>query len=661
MPQNPDKRRPSPFPVPMMRPTIDNSPSGSAQHTSSPIDGSPDPSRAGAALMLAALGVVFGDIGTSPLYAMRESFAGPHPLPIDRPHILGILSLVFWTITLIVSFKYVALMMRADNRGEGGSLAMVALLERVVSGSPLALGVTALGILAAALFYGDSMITPAISVLSAVEGLKVVAPHLDLFIVPITVAIVTGLFMLQRHGAGAIGRFFGPIMLLWFAVLGVAGVAGIAKGPAVLAALSPHHALMFILHDGWRAFLAFGSVFLAVTGAEALYADMGHFGKLPIRFAWYGIALPGLVLNYFGQGALLLHDPAMIDNPFIRLVPPALGLPMLVLAATATVIASQAVISGAFSVTQQAVHFGFLPRLRTFYTSERERGQIYIPVVNWSLFVAVVTLVIGFGSSSDLASAYGIAVSGSMTLDTALLWMVATLVWGWSRRKTIILLGLFFVLDIAFLSANATKIPYGGWFPLGIAIVIYVLLTTWKSGRTLLLKVENAAAMSIADILPTLKTLARVPGTAIFLTSDSASIPAALLHNIKHNKVVHERNILLTVTIEDHAHVAAADHLEYEDLGDGFRRLILRYGYRDIMDIPRSLAHAKESELGFFYFPMNVSYFISRETLIPGESDDMTTLRKRLFIWMRRVAVSPMEYFRLPVQRVVELGTQAKL
>ena len=619
------------------------------------------PSRAGAALTLAALGVVFGDIGTSPLYAIKETFAGAHPLPIDRTHVLGVLSLLFWTITLIVSVKYVALMMRADNRGEGGSLAMVALLERVVTGRPIASGVATLGILAGALFYGDCMITPAISVLSAVEGLRVAAPQLDLFIIPITVAIVTGLFLLQRHGAGAIGRCFGPVMLLWFLALGVMGAASIAGTPEVLRALSPHYALVFIANDGWIAFLAFGSVFLAVTGAEALYADMGHFGRFPIRLAWYGIALPGLLLNYFGQGALLLADPGAIDNPFIRLAPPLLALPLVVLAAVATIIASQAVISGAFSITQQAVHFGFLPRTRTVHTSEEERGQIYIPFVNWGLFAAVVVLVVGFGSSSKLAAAYGIAVSGTMALSTALLSMVALYVWGWSRRKTFALLGVLFAIDLAFLFANATKIPYGGWFPLAVALVIYALLTTWKSGRALLLKAENATTVTIADLLPSFKSLARVPGTAIFLTSNIAGLPTALLHNIKHNKVLHEHNILLTVLIEDHARVAAREHIAYQDLGDGFRRLVLRYGYRDIMDIPRSLAHAKESELGFFYFPMSVSYFISRETLIAAPGGGMSVPRKKLFLWMWRTAVSAMDFFRLPTNRVVELGTQVTL
>ena len=611
--------------------------------------------------MLGALGVVFGDIGTSPLYALKETFAGHHPIAIDRLHILGVLSLVFWTITLIVSIKYVAILMRIDNRGEGGSLALRAVLERTVGDRPVAKTIALLGLFAAALFYGDCMITPAISVLSAVEGLNVAAPQLHVFIIPITVAILIGLFMLQRHGTGAIGALFGPIMLLWFITLGAAGIGGIVKQPGVLAALSPHYAIAFVAHDGVTAFLAFGSVFLAVTGAEALYTDMGHFGRMPIRLGWYLIVLPGLVLNYFGQGALLLADPGYIDNPFFRLVPNWLAGAMVVFAAFATVIASQAVISGAFSVTQQAVHLGYLPRLRTIYTSDEERGQIYLPAVNWMLLVCVVALVIGFGSSSDLAAAYGIAVTGSMMLDGILITMVAVLVWKWSLRKALLAFGLFLIIDFMFLAANATKIPYGGWFPLLVAVTIIVLLTTWKAGRALLIRIEVASEVTLNELRPTLSGIARVPGTAIFLTSKSDGLPAALLHNLKHNKVLHERNILLTVEIDDGPTVAEGNRVEAEDLGDGFRRIVLCFGYRDVMDIPRALAHATEAELGFFYLPMEVSYFISRETLIAAPGPDMSLWRKRLFLWMWRTAVSAMEFFRLPTNRVVELGSQSKI
>ena len=614
------------------------------------------------ALTIGALGVVFGDIGTSPLYALKETFAGPHPLPIDRIHVLGVLSLVFWTITLVVTIKYVAILMRVDNKGEGGSLALRAVLERAVGDQPIAKTIAMLGLFAAALFYGDCMITPAISVLSAVEGLNVAAPAMHVFIIPITVAILIGLFMLQRHGTGAIGSLFGPIMLLWFVTLGVVGIGGITKNPGVLAALSPHYALALIAHDGMTAFLAFGSVFLAVTGAEALYIDMGHFGRLPIRLGWYFIVLPGLVLNYFGQGALLLSDAGAIDNPFFRLVPAPMAGAMVAFAAVATIIASQAVISGAFSVTQQAIHLGYLPRLRTIFTSDAERGQIYLPAVNWMLLTFVVALVIGFGSSTDLAAAYGIAVTGSMMVDGILITMVAVYVWKWSVRKALLAFGLFLVVDSIFLAANATKIPYGGWFPLTAAFVIYLMLTTWKIGREMLQALEATHEIELDAILPNIgKTITRVPGTAIFLTSDTLGLPAALLHNLKHNKVIHERNILLTVVIDDTPRVPEDDRIEAQDLGNGFRRLVLHFGYRDIMDIPRTLALGTEAELGFFYLPMEVSYFISRETLIAVPGPTMSLWRKRLFLWMWRTAVSAMEFFRLPTNRVVELGSQSKI
>ena len=622
----------------------------------------PQPSHGVFALTLGAIGVVFGDIGTSPLYALKETFAGHHPLPIDRLHVLGVLSLVFWTVTLIVTIKYVAIMMRVDNRGEGGSLALRAVLERTVGDQPIARTVAMLGLFAAALFYGDCMITPAISVLSAVEGLNVAAPALKTFIVPITVGILIGLFLLQRRGTGAIGSLFGPVMLLWFVALAVAGIGGITRQPGVLAALSPHYAVAFIFHDGFTAFLAFGSVFLAVTGAEALYTDMGHFGRLPIRLAWYGLALPGLILNYFGQGALLLSDPTAIDNPFFRLVPEWLSGAMVAFAAIAAVIASQAVISGAFSVTQQAVNLGYLPRLRTVYTSDQERGQIYLPFVNWMLLAFTCALVITFGSSSNLAAAYGIAVTGSMMLDGILITMVAVYVWKWSTRKAILFFGLFLLIDATFLAANATKIPYDGWFPLVVALSTYLLLTTWKAGRALVMARESAEGITIEDILPTLgKETARVSGTAIFLTSNSGGLPAALLHNLKHNKVLHEHNILLTVMVDDRPQVSEDARIEAQDLGHGFRRLVLRYGYRDVMDVPRTLAGAHESDLGFFYLPTGISYFISRETLIAEPSAAMGLLRKRLFLFMWRTAVSAMEFFHLPTNRVVELGSQSKI
>ncbi len=617
-------------------------------------------SRSG--LTLAALGVVFGDIGTSPLYAVKETFAGAHPLPIDRPHVLGALSLVFWTITLVVSVKYVAIMMRADNKGEGGSLALQALLERAVSSVSLRGTIALLGIIATALFYGDCMITPAISVLSAIEGLDVAAPALAHYTVPVTVVILIALFAIQPRGTGSIGRWFGPVMMLWFGILAIAGIAMILRRPEVMLALSPHYAILFIVNDGWTAFLSFGAVFLAVTGAEALYADMGHFGRRAVRLAWYGVALPGLILNYFGQGALLLNDPAAIDNPFYRLVPETFAMPMLVLAAAATVIASQAVISGAYSVTQQAVLLGYLPRLRTIHTSAEEQGQIYIPFVNWTLLVFVVVLVIGFETSNNLAAAYGFAVSGTMVLSTIMIAMVARYCWNWSNRRIVLTLGFLLVIDLVFLSANATKIPDGGWFPLAVAFTLYVLLTTWKKGRALLTAREAIKDLTIDDLAPSLKSVVgRVPSTAVFLTSDARGIPAALLHNLKHNMVIHERSVLLTAVVEDRPTVPDEERIEAADLGSGFRRLILHYGYRDLLDVPKTLANAKESALGFFYLPAGITYFISRETLVAVPGPEMSLWRKKLFVWMWRTAVNAMEFFNLPTNRVVEMGSQVKI
>ncbi len=616
-----------------------------------------------AALTVAAIGVVFGDIGTSPLYAMKETFAGPHPLPIDDLHVLGVLSLIFWGITIVVSLKYVIVMMRADNRGEGGTLALLALLNHVVAGNRRLVGlVGALGIFAAALFYGDSMITPAISVLSAVEGINVVAPQLEYFVVPLTILILLGLFLIQKRGTAAVGVLFGPVMVLWFVTLGVLGARNIIMNPHVLYALSPHHAVNFFIAEGFTAFLALGSVVLAVTGAEALYADMGHFGRWPIRVAWYALVLPALLLNYFGQGALILLHPEAIENPFIKLAPAWAGYPMVGLATFATVIASQAVISGAFSVTRQAIQLGYLPRMTIIHTSEREIGQIYLPFLNWTLAGFVIALVLGFRSSSNLASAYGVAVTGTMLIDTVLIGLVMTLIWGWKGRRTGILIAIFALVDAAFFLANATKIPYGGWFPLAIGIAIYLLLTTWKRGRGLLLARIRADAMPVDTFLGALsERVIRVPGTAIFLSGAADGVPAALLHNMKHNKVVHERVILLTVRIEDRPFVPQEERIEAIDLGQGFRRLKLRYGFMQDPNIPRALANAKMDQLGFFYEPMTISYFLGRETIIASPKPGMAIWRESLFAWMARSATTAMVFFHLPVNRVVELGEQIEI
>jgi KUP system potassium uptake protein len=617
------------------------------------------------ALAVGALGVVFGDIGTSPLYAVKETFGGPHPLPIDRIHVLGVLSLVFWAVTFIVSVKYVTIMMRADNRGEGGSLVLLALVDKAATTHKgLAIVGTGLGILAAALFYGDSMITPAISILSAVEGLNVAAPALGMFIIPLAVAIIIVLFMIQRRGSGALGRWFGPIMIIWFLTLAILGIRGIAQAPQVLMALSPHYAFMFFLQDGWTAFLALGSVVLVVTGSEALYADMGHFGRTPIRISWYTMVMPALMLNYFGQGALLLADPSAIENPFFRLAPTWAALPMVILATFASVIASQAVISGAFSVTRQATHLGYLPRMRNIHTSEREMGQIYVPFLNWFLMVMVAALVIGFGSSSNLAAAYGVAVTGTMLIDTILVTLVMYLVWNWRRRFVLAFFGVFLVVDLAFFLANATKIPYGGWFPLAVAVVLFILLTTWKKGRAILAERKQRDTLKVDEFANSLSDrIARVPGIAIFLTSDVEGIPVSMLHNVKHNKVLHETNVLLTVQVEEVPRIPVEQRVEAQDLGKSFRRVVLRYGFMDTIDVPGALANASVTELGFFYEPLNISYFLGRETLVPALNPraQFSFLRKRLFFWMARSAASTMDYFQLPTNRVVELGGQVDI
>ena len=615
------------------------------------------------ALMFGAIGVVFGDIGTSPLYAMKETFGGPHPLPLDQPHILGVLSLMFWSIILVVSLKYVVLIMRADNRGEGGSLALLALVSRATQGRA-ALGgiVVTLGIFAAALFYGDAVITPAVSILSAVEGLQVVAPALEDYVIPLTLVILVILFAMQRHGTDAVGKVFGPVMVIWFVTLGYYGIHNIAAAPVVLKGLSPHYAVLFLWNDGFTGFLALGSVVLAVTGAEALYADMGHFGRLPIRLAWYLIALPALVVQYFGQGALLLTHPEAIDSPFFHMAPAWAGMPLLVLATMATIIASQAVISGAFSVTRQAMQLGYLPRMTIIQTSAHEIGQIYIPILNWVLMITVMGLVFGFRSSSNLASAYGIAVTGTMLITTAMAGLVMVLHWGWARGRVIALMGTFGALEMSFFLANSTKIPHGGWFPLAVGIVIFVLLTTWKKGRSLLAARLATEALPVEDFVSALSDrVVRVPGTAIFLTGTREGVPLALLHNMKHNKVLHERVILMTVAMEEVPMVGAENRIESKILSHGIQRLILRFGFMEDLNIPKTLAHARSDQLGFFYEPMSISYFLSRETIIPSATPGMAPWREELFAWMARTATNAMDFFHLPSNRVVELGAQVEI
>ena len=613
-----------------------------------------------ATLMLGAIGVVYGDIGTSPLYAFKECFSGTHPLPADAEHVLGVLSLVFWSVTIVVSFKYTMLMMRADHLGQGGSLALLALVEVITRKTWLAPVVTVLGIFAAALFYGDSMITPAISVLSAVEGLEVALPGVERFIIPITVAILVFLFMIQASGTARIARFFAPVMVVWFIVLAVIGAVNIAQAPGVVAALNPIYVVRFFVNDGMYAFLALGSVVLALTGAEALYADMSHFGCKPIRRAWFMFVGPSLIINYFGQGALLLNNPAAAANPFFEMAPQWGALPMVGLAACATVIASQAVISGAFSVTRQAMQLGFLPRMSTIHTSATEEGQIYIPFVNWTLMVSVLVLVLGFQSSTKLAAAYGVAVTGTMMIDTLLLAFVIFMLWRWSLWQGILVVSVLLLVDLAFFAANITKIANGGWFPLAIGVVAFIFLVTWKKGRALLAARLHEGAMPVETFLNSLgKSVTRVAGTAIFMTGGADGVPHALLHNMKHNKVLHERVIFLTVVTDGIPHVDASARIMLQHLGRRFYRVILRFGYLDDTDVPAALKLAQP--LGLELNEMDTSYFLGRETLISSARPGMAVWREGLFAWMSRSATSAMVFFKLPVNRVVELGTQVEI
>lgn len=610
--------------------------------------------------MIGAMGVVYGDIGTSPLYAMRESFAGHHPLAIDQIHIFGVLSLVFWSMILVVTVKYVAFTMRADNKGEGGSLALLALISNKVSGAKWTSGIVLLGVFATALFYGDSMITPAISVLSAVEGLSVINPALSTFVVPLALIILVGLFVIQSRGTARVGALFGPIMLLYFAVLAVLGLINIARVPEVLLALNPWYAVQFFIVDGVKAFLALGSVVLAVTGAEALYADMGHFGRRPIRVSWLVYVMPALMLNYLGQGAMLLADPSAIQSPFFLLAPEWALIPLVMLATMATVIASQAVITGAFSVTQQAIQLGFLPRLSIKFTSASAQGQIYIPFINWGLMVCVIALVLTFKSSSNLAAAYGIAVTGAMTIDTILLGVVVFSLWRWNRWVGFGLLGVFLAVDVAYFSANLTKVPDGGWVPLVIGLVIFTLLTTWSRGRQLMQKKLLESAMPIEVFIKSASTTAtRVPGTAVFLTSTATGVPHALLHNMKHNKILHERVVFLTMNIDNVPYVPATSRITVEALGEGFYRIIVRYGFMQDPDIPKALALAEPQGLTFKM--METSFFLARQTLIASEKPGMALWREKVFAWMLRNATNAMEFFKLPTNRVVELGSQVEI
>ena len=616
-------------------------------------------------LAAGAIGVVFGDIGTSPLYAFRETFVGPHPLALDNLHILGVVSLIFWSMTLVVSIQYVSILMRADNKGQGGSLALVALLTRHLGRSQYGWLVVTLGVFATALFYGDSMITPAISVLSAVEGLTVVDHRLDPLVIPIALVLLVGLFFLQKRGTAKVGALFAPVMIVYFTVIAVLGVIQIAAVPGILYALNPWYAVQFFITDGTLAFLALGSVVLAVTGSEALYSDMGHFGRGPMRLSWFGFVMPCLLLNYFGQGAMVMGLGAVeageaIQSPFFFMAPEMLRLPLVFLATAATFIASQAVISGAFSITHQAIQLGFIPRMSILHTSEREAGQIYIPAINWALLVAVIVLVLTFRNSSSLASAYGIAVTGAVTIDTLLMAVLLIGVWKWRWWYAIPVVLLFFIVDGAYFAANLTKVPEGGWFPLVVGLFAFTLLTTWSRGRTIMRRKMDEVGLPLEVFAKSAKGSAkRVPGTAIFMASSTAGVPSALLHNMKHNKVLHERVVVLTVQIADEPYVDEERRCEIEQLEDGFFRVTLHYGFMEETDVPKALT--RKEMCGGPFDMMQTSFFLSRQTLLTDDNPEMMVWREKLFAWMMRNAATPMEFFRLPTNRVVELGSQLKI
>ena len=614
-----------------------------------------------AALALGALGVVFGDIGTSPLYAFKEAFGGAHPLPLSETNVLGVLSLIFWSVMLVVSLKYVSFVLRFDNKGEGGVLALLVLAMQLFrKNRKLSQVATLIAVFAASLFYGDAVITPAISVLSAVEGLSVAAPALDRWVVPVTIAIIIGLFSVQARGAGRIGRWFGPITLVWFVTIGTLGIASILATPSILRALDPSYGARFALASPGLAFLALGAVFLTLTGGEALYADMGHFGRKPIRIAWFVLVLPALMLNYLGQGALVLRSPEAVKNPFYLLAPPELLLPLIALATVATVIASQATVSGAFSVTQQASRLGYLPRIPVTHTSETERGQIYIGRLNWIMLVIVVLLVLEFGSSSNLAAAYGIAVSATMTLETSL---IALVVFALAGRARIVVLGILlvvFLAELTFLASNATKIAAGGWFPLLCGVVIFTLLTTWKRAADTLNADAVRRHVPIAGFFEHLGEVASVPGTAVFFSADTQAVPTTLLHNLKHNKVLHERVVFFTITTEDVPRVADDERIEVHVLvRQHAYQVIARYGFMENPDAMHALKLLGRQGL---HFEMSeTTFFLGKSTIARAERRGLFTWRRDVFRWMQRNSPSAAEYFRLPADRVIELGTQLEL
>lgn len=629
-----------------------------------PLERVPPPSgRYLGLLSLTALGVVYGDIGTSPLYALRECFHGPHAVPTTPANVLGVLSLIFWSLAFVISLKYLAVVLRADNRGEGGILALMALIQRgrVVRGARSRRLVPMLGLFGAALLYGDGAITPAISVLSAVEGLQVATPVFARFVLPLTVLLLVGLFVIQQRGTARVGAVFGPVMVVWFLVLAGLGVARIWNAPAVLAAISPVHAVDFFARNGGRGFVVLGAVFLVVTGGEALYADMGHFGHRPIRVAWFGFVLPALLLNYFGQGALLLSAPNAAGNPFYRMAPAWALYPLIVLATAAAIIASQAVISGAFSLSRQAVQLGFSPRIQVEHTSSAEIGQIYVPTVNWGLMLCTVALVLGFRSSSAMAGAYGVAVTSTMVITTVLLYILSREVWGWDRLSAVTLTTFFLTFDLAFFGANAVKIPQGGWVPLMIAGAALLLMSTWKRGREILVQRLREKSVPLDLLLGDLMAdpPLRVPGSAVFLTGAPDGTPPALVHNLAHNKVLHEQIVLLTIVTEEVPHVAANERVHVASLGFGFYRVMAHYGFMQDPDVLEVLADCRSAGLQLRLTA--TTFFLGRETLIPTDRPGMARWRENIFSFMSRNALRATAFFKLPPDQVFEVGAQVEL
>ena len=620
-----------------------------------------DKSRLGG-LALAALGVVYGDIGTSPLYAIKEVFGSPHhPVPITPENVLGILSLVFWALMAVVSGKYVSFITRADNRGEGGIMALMALALRNAGEGRKRKVIVMLGLFGAALFYGDGVITPTISVLSAVEGLEVITPAFKPFVIPLALIVLIFLFLIQRRGTASIGNLFGPVMMVWFSSLTVLGVVNIIAEPGVMRALNPVWGVAFLITNPLLGFLSLGSVVLVITGGEALYADMGHFGRRPIQLAWFVMVLPALLINYFGQGALLLADPATIANPFYLLAPNWALYPLVLLSTAATIIASQAVISGAFSITLQAMQLGYLPRFQVRHTSESEMGQIYLPAINWLLLAAVIAAVLGFRSSSNIAAAYGIAVTGTMLITNLLVFVVARELWGWKLVPTVLCILPFTLIDLAFFSANSIKILAGGWFPLAFGLVVFILLATWKRGREVLHEQLGQDAIDLAPFISSLSLggATRVPGMAVFMTGRPQGVPRAMLHSLKHYKVLHERMVIVTIRIFDVPYVPEIDRVEVNDLGESFWQMTVQYGFKDEPDLPAALALC--AHYGLEFEMMETSFFLGRETLIPRRSKKMAYWRVLLFALMFRNASSLTAFFKIPSNRVVELGSQVVL